>query len=127
MKNIKKSMLIAILTVIMITIFCQIPINSYAMSVEGILQKGRNWSGGSTPISEEKLEPIFVPVGQTLVTIGDAVLVVVTGIIGIQYITASPDKKAKLKQQLIGLVVSIVVINGAVVIWQTVKNFMSGF
>ena len=41
---------------------------------------------------------------------------------GIKWITASPDKQGKLKQQLIGLVVSIIVIYGAVGIWTLMKN-----
>ncbi len=40
----------------------------------------------------------------------------------IQWITATPDKQAKLKIQLIGLVVSAVVIFGAVGIWNLVRS-----
>lgn len=74
-----------------------------------------------------KIQEIFVPIGQTLVIIADAVIGVVAIIMAINFITASPDKKGKLKQQLIGLVVSIVVVHGAVVIWTAVQNFLSGF
>jgi hypothetical protein len=42
----------------------------------------------------------------------------------IKYFTEGPEQKAKLKQQLIGLVVSIVVIYGGVGIWTLLKNFM---
>lgn len=51
---------------------------------------------------------------------------VVTAIMGIRWIIASPEEKAKLKQQLIGLVVSIFVIYAGVAIWTVLKEFMEG-
>ena len=59
-----------------------------------------------------------------LVVIGLATVLIVGTIMGIQWITATPDKQAKLKQQLIGLVVATVVIFGAVGIWSLVKTIM---
>lgn len=118
-----------ILIIIMTTMLIQIPTISHAKDIDSIITKGRSFisRGGTGGINQTEIENTFIPVGQTLVIIGDAVLFVVTGIMGINYIMASPDKKAKLKQQLIGLVVSIVVIHGAVVIWETAKNFMANF
>ena len=43
----------------------------------------------------------------------------------VQWITASPDKQAKLKGQLIGLAVSAIVILGAVGIWNFARNIGS--
>lgn len=42
----------------------------------------------------------------------------------IKYLTANAEQKGKLKQQLIGLVVSIIVIYGAVGIWTIIQNIM---
>ena len=53
------------------------------------------------------------------------VLIVVTVILGIKYMTADPNTQAKLKQQMIGLVVSAAVIFGAVGIWRIVYSFMN--
>ena len=61
----------------------------------------------------------FKPLGQLLTTIGAGVLVAVTTYMGIKYITAGPETQAKLKQQLIGVIVSAIVIFGAYGIWQT--------
>lgn len=67
----------------------------------------------------------FAGIGSVLVSIGVAVLVIVISIMGIKWITAKPDKKAQLKQQLIGVVVAAIVLFGAVGIWQLVQQIMS--
>lgn len=69
---------------------------------------------------------VFVPVGQVLIIAANAVIVIVVAVMGIKWITAKPDQQAKLKEQLIGLVVAIVVIYGGVGIWATIKGFMEG-
>ena len=75
-------------------------------------------------LSQQTLEEIFIPIGQVLVTIAGIVLVVVTLIMAIKYLTANAEQRGKLKQQLVGLVISTIVIYGAVGIWQIIKNFM---
>lgn len=69
----------------------------------------------------------FVGIGQILTMIGTGVLIAVTTYMGIKYITAGPDAQAKLKQQLIGVVVSAIVIFGAYGIWQTVGKIAQSF
>ena len=64
------------------------------------------------------LKQIVIPVINILTVIGVFVLVAVTIIMGIKYMFATPDVAAKLKQQLIGLVVSAVVVLGATAIWK---------
>ena len=59
-----------------------------------------------------------------LVGIGVVTVLIVAAIMAIKWLTATPDKQAKLKQQLIGLVVATVVIFGAVGIWNFVINMM---
>ena len=59
--------------------------------------------------------------------VGAGVLVAVTTYMGIKYLTAGPEAQAKLKVQLIGVVVSGVVIFGAYGIWKTVVNIASKF
>lgn len=75
-------------------------------------------------LSQQTLEEIFIPIGQVLVTIAGIVLVVVTLLMAIKYLTANAEQKGKLKQQLIGLVVSIIVIYGAVGIWTIIQDIM---
>lgn len=66
----------------------------------------------------------FIGIGQILVAVGVATLLIVTAVMAIKWITAKPDQKAKLQQQLIGLVVSAVVIFGAIGIWNLVRGIM---
>ena len=71
------------------------------------------------------LKQIVSPVINILTVIGVFVLVAVTIIMGIKYMFATPDVAAKLKQQLIGLVVSAVVVLGATAIWKIVYNVLT--
>lgn len=54
------------------------------------------------------------------------VLLIVTAVMGIKYMVADPQEQGKLKQQLVGLVVSAAVIFGAFTIWQITVNIMKG-
>ena len=67
----------------------------------------------------------FLEVGRILVAIGIVTLLIVSAVMAIRWITATPDKQAKLKTQLIGLVVSAVVIFGAVGIWNLVWSILT--
>ncbi len=67
----------------------------------------------------------FQGLGQILTMIGAGVMVAVTTYMGIKYLTAGPEAQAKLKVQLIGVVVSGMVIFGAFYIWQLVINVAS--
>lgn len=69
----------------------------------------------------------FVSLGQILTTIGAAVMVAVVTFMGIKYLTAGPEAQAKLKVQLIGVVVAGVVIFGAYTIWSIVVNVAETF
>ena len=60
-------------------------------------------------INSSDVATTIMPIAQALVAVAAGVLVVVTCIMGVKYATAtSPETQAKLKKQLIGLVVSIV-------------------
>ena len=59
-----------------------------------------------------------------MVVIGIVTIMLVTLIMGVKWIVATPEKQAKLKEQLIGLVVATVVIFGAVGIWNLVRGIM---
>lgn len=92
-------------------------------SINNFLNKGK---GGGTGIDDSTLKSVVNPVANILTAIGIAVLVAVTMIMGIKYMFATPEEAAKLKQQLIGLVVSGVVIFGAVAIWKIVYTVLNG-
>ena len=83
--------------------------------------------GAKTKIAYDKVTEEFEDLGQILTMIGIGVMVAVTVYMGIKYLTAGPDAQAKLKTQLIGLVVSGVVIFGAYSIWAIVLRIASKF
>ena len=97
--------------------------------MDDIINAGKTWlNHGKDPnvsgFTENYFVSQFIEIGRILVYIGIVTLLIVTAVMAIKWITATPDKQAKLKQQLIGLVVSMVVIFGAVGIWNVVKGIM---
>ena len=97
--------------------------------MDDILKAGKEWlEHGQDPAVKSFDENYFVEqiieLGQVLVYIGLVTLLIVTAVMAIKWITATPDKQAKLKQQFIGLVISIIVIFGAVGIWNVVKGIL---
>ncbi len=87
-----------------------------------------NKGAANEVINSSDVATAVLPIAQALVAIAAGVLVVVTCIMGVKYATTtSPEAQAKLKKQLIGLVVSIIVVFGAYSIWTIVYNFMKDF
>ena len=142
-KTIKKTLCIIITMLSLICIFNQtyattMPIlvaegDSDAKSVDSttIMNAGKNWISLGKKEAEgknytpENFANQFAGIARILVSIGLVTAIIVTAIMAIKWITATPDKQAKLKQQLIGLVVSIIVIFGAVGIWRVVTNILT--
>ena len=69
----------------------------------------------------------FTGLAQILTMIGAGIMVAVTTYMGIKYLTEGPEAQAKLKTQLIGVVVSGIVIFGAYFIWKIVVQIASTF
>lgn len=89
---------------------------------DAFIEKGKQ--EGDSLVTDDKLKDLAFPIMRTLLAIASIVLVIVMLVMGMKYMMGSPDQKAKLKQQLIGLVVAIIVIYGAYGIWSMVYNFM---
>ena len=79
--------------------------------------------GEGVTINTQNIVNPFVELTQILMTIGAGVLVAVTTYMGIKYLTSGPEAQAKLKVQLIGIVVAGFVIFGAYFIWKVVVTF----
>ena len=92
-------------------------------AINQFMNTGKN--GNSANISGNDMGSIIIPVANILTAIGVVVLVAVTIVMGIKYMFATPEEAAKLKQQLIGLVVAGVVILGATAIWKIVYNILN--
>ncbi len=109
--------------------FALMVFSPYSQATENIMGQASefidNGKNGSV-ISTDQIQKSLMPIGRILVTIATIVLTVVTVVMAIKYMMCdSADKKAKLKTQLIGLVVSTIVIYGAQVIWSLLLNFMT--
>ena len=82
---------------------------------------------GDINIDTSEVTKKFEGLGQALTMVGTGVMVAVIAYMGIKYMTAGPDAQAKLKTQLIGVVVSGIVIFGAYHIWKLVLNVVKNF
>lgn len=136
MRNFRKvTKILRIILVIVIMSFMFMPeVNAENKEAKGIgindiVDAGKNWikegeNSTDSQMEVEKFAENFIGVGQVLVAIGIVTLLIVSLITAIKWITATPDKQAKLKQQLIGLVISAVVIFGAIGIWNLVRGIL---
>lgn len=126
-----KILRIVILLLIFLIILISIPQNCTFAAGDGTLDfskaddfltKGKDKQGikDLTTIGKN-----FSAIGKVLVYIGSGVLVAGMGYLGIMYMISGPDKRGKLKQQLIGLVVAGIVIFGAYSIWAMLVKILS--
>ena len=72
------------------------------------ITKGQQAAEGN--INYDNIAKEFKGLGQILTMVGAGVMVAITTYMGIKYLTAGPEAQAKLKVQLIGVVVSGMVI-----------------
>lgn len=120
-----------VISIVLILLFALMVFSPYsqANSADEWMQQGSdfiNKGKNGSSISTSQIQNALMPIGRILVTIATIVLTVVTVVMAIKYMMCdSADKKAKLKTQLIGLVVSTIVIYGAQVIWALLLNFMT--
>jgi len=79
----------------------------------------------SAKIEVTAIAKIISPIASILLGIGTVVLVVVTAVMGVKYMAASPEERGKLKGQLVGIAVSAFVLFGAYGIWRMAYLIMS--
>lgn len=125
-----KIIFIAVIAIFLINIFqpevSAVEIRNFDQmktAINQFMNTGKN--GNSANISGNDMGSIVIPIANILTAIGVVVLVAVTIVMGIKYMFATPEEAAKLKQQLIGLVVAGVVILGATAIWKIVYNILN--
>lgn len=117
-----------VITAMLIMINLNQPV-AEAMTFDEMRSKIQTWTQvgekqGSSQINGNEIGNILKPIVNILTAIGVIVLVAVTVIMGIKYMFATPEEAAKLKQQLIGLVVAAVVVLGATAIWKIIYNIL---
>lgn len=88
---------------------------------EDFLSKGSEQAGST---GQTEAAGAVNEVGAMMVSIAGYILVIGVIVVGIKYMTANPEGKAKLKGQLIGLAIATVVIYGAQFIWSTIITAM---
>lgn len=96
--------------------------DSIKQSADKFISEGQKES----PLDIEQVKELIKPIAGILTLIGEGILVILTIIQGIKYTTATPDEQAKIKKQLIGLVVAAIVIFAAYEIWKLVNDTMQG-
>ena len=117
-----------VITAMLIMINLNQPV-AEAMTFDEMRSKIQRWtqigqSQGGSKISGNEIGNILKPIVNILTAIGVIALIVITMIMGIKYMFATPEEAAKLKQQLIGLVGSAVVVLGATAIWKIIYNIL---
>ena len=111
-----------------IALSCLYNVNAISLSeMEGKAENFIKAGSSQTQINYDNVTKEFVSLGQILTMIGAGVMVAVTAYMGIKYLTAGPEAQAKLKTQLIGVVVSGMVIFGAYFIWSIVLKIAATF
>ncbi len=134
MKHIKKLTIIALIIFVLINCFSVNIFRVYAsdeVTWSNMQEKANKFievgGGKANGGNSENIFSNLVFLGRVLTTIGAGILVVVAIIMGIKYITATPENMGKLKGQAIGLVVAAFVIFGAYFIWSMILDVVSKF
>lgn len=121
---------IKVIFIINIILFLIFPIYVYAedRDLSEVFQVGEDFisEGSETDLNfiDDETVASVNDIGRFLTAVGLTILVCVTLIIGIKYMMATPNDKAKLKKRLIGLLIASFVIFFSYTIWSTIVNQM---
>lgn len=115
-----------IMKIAIIAVILMITMSNFAFALDfgdadDFISRGQT----SAKIQQDGLTEIgknFTALGNVLRFVGIGIVVGATAYMGILYMISAPEKQAKLKQQLIGLVVSAVVIIGGYYIWKILTS-----
>ena len=117
-----------VITFIGINFFCY-EVNSAGTvdTVDNVMQGAKDFleAGDETTIDEGELQNNSKFLYNLLLAFGIIVAVVVGMILGLQFMTASVEEKAKIKESLIAYVVGCVVVFGAFGIWRLAVRVLS--
>lgn len=125
--KIAKISLLMLIIFVVISAFNNVSASSLLDQMQNDADTFLNNGAAQSNIKYENIAKEFSGLGQILTMIGAGVMVAVTTYMGIKYLTAGPEAQAKLKTQLIGVVVSGIVIFGAYGIWSMVIKIASQF
>lgn len=122
-KSIFKKLIISLMmSILIIGIFC--PQSSYAIG--NIISDGKNFlEQGESPydrIDRDSLESTSNDIYNVLLAFAIVIAVIVAMILGIQFMWASADEKAKVKESLMPFIVGCIVVFGSFTIWKVAVN-----
>lgn len=122
-KNIKIKFFICIILLFLIfNVFCTPSI--YAL--DDIFSSGKEFLEEGEPIENKinttELKNTSDYIYRTLLVIAIIVAVIIAMILGIQFMAASADEKAKVKEAIIPFIVGCIVVFGAFTIWKIIVN-----
>lgn len=127
MKNVKKISIILMILMIVNLLVSSVVFAENDKSFSDVITEADNWLTSNTAdIDTSSIAKTIKPIAQALTTVGVGVILCVTAVMGIKWVTAKPDEQAKLKQQSIGLLVSAIVILGAYTIWSIAYKIVNG-
>lgn len=89
---------------------------------DGWLQQGQSKS----PLKASEIANILKPIANILLAFGAVIILIVGVVMGIKFVTASPDKQGQLKGQLFGVFISAIVLAGAYGIWSITYTILNG-
>lgn len=121
----KRNILISIVA-ISIIFMISFPTISHA-GIWGDIFKGADdfVSKGKVQVDEDKLEDASASIYYILLYIGIAAASIIGVVLGIKFMSASAEDKAKVKEQLIPYVIGCVIVFGAFAIWKLVVTVMN--
>ena len=131
MKSAKKIGIIVLISIILVS-FMSIDVNASAnLSTGSLVNKAKTFVGngqaGTGNVNTSVITSGVTSIASILVTIGAFILVILTIILGIQYMTSPPQRQAALRGQMIGLLWAYVVVFGAYGIWNIAVNIVQTF
>ena len=98
--------------------------NSIISAASNFVNTGSNKASG---VTTNGVTSVLSFAASVIATIGMFVLAIATLILGIQYLTANPQRQAGLRAQMIGLLWASVVVFGAYGIWNLLVTIVASF
>lgn len=123
-KILNRIILISILFFILFSIYNTVRAGEYLERAEDFISLGQE--DATDTISEDGLVEISNSLLGILIPIGIVTSVIVTAILGIQFMFGSTENKAEVKQALLPWGISIFVLFSAYTIWKVVVDIVSG-